>query len=719
MPADLASELRRIFGFSRFKEPQEEIIRDMLAGRDVLVVLPTGGGKSLCYQLPALLSEGLTLVVSPLIALMKDQVDVLRERGAPVAVFHSLQSAAERAETLGLLSSGRCRLLYVAPERFRAGGFLDAIRRQRIDRFAVDEAHCLSQWGHDFRPDYLRLGEAVEALGRPPVAAFTATATPVVRDDIVAQLRLRDPVIRVSGFSRPNLAFRVRRVSGEREKMEAVRNLVRRWSTGIIYCATRKKVEKVSKALADEGASVISYHGGMEGNAREEAQNRFMAREYNVAVATNAFGMGIDRADVRFVVHYELPGSPEAYYQEAGRAGRDGDPAECELLYNYADRRTQEFFIEGSNPDPKLIRRVYDTLRDLADARHEVRIPVDDLVDTLPGRENPMAVSTAVGFLARTGAVERFDIPGRRRRGTRILHPDRRGAQLSIDAEALRTKRRRDEEKLEAVIRFCEHVGACRQQWILDYFGEKSRMACGKCDCCDAREDPDLRPPTEEEQLLARQALSGVARMATRTGARSWEPRFGKSKIVDCLLGKEPGGPTGPYLESLSTFGLLADQPRKRLQELFRELEKRRYVQTESSGGFPLLGLSERGVEVLLDGQPCHLDWDALPAVKQTGAARNRTSRKGEAAAGLPPEHADLFAALRELRREIAAQRGVPAFTVFHDRTLADLATERPMTVDEALRIKGIGPAKVGRELPLFLEKIREWGSRQQDRADE
>ena len=710
MPPDLSSELQRIFGFSAFKEPQEEIVRDMLAGRDVLIVLPTGGGKSLCYQLPALLSEGLTLVVSPLIALMKDQVDVLRERGAPVAVFHSLQSAAERGETLDLLASGHCRLLYVAPERFRADGFLDGIRKHRIDRFAVDEAHCLSQWGHDFRPDYLRLGEAVEALGRPPVAAFTATATPVVRDDIVAHLRLREPVIRVSGFSRPNLAFRVRRVSGEREKMEAVRNLVRRCGTGIIYCATRKKVEKVSKALADEGTSVISYHGGMEGNAREEAQNRFMAREYDVAVATNAFGMGIDRADVRFVIHYELPGSPEAYYQEAGRAGRDGDPAECELLYNYADRRTQEFFIEGSNPDARLIRQVYDHLRDLADAKHAVRIPVDDLVDSLPGRENPMAVSTAVGFLARTGAIERFDIPGRRRKGTRILQPSRRGAQLPIDAKALRTKRRRDEEKLEAVIRFCEHVGGCRQQWILDYFGEKSQMVCGKCDCCDAREDPDLRPPTEEEQLLARQALSGVARMATRTGARSWEARFGKGKIIDCLLGKEPSGPTGPFVTSLSTFGLLADQPKKRLQELFRELEKRRYVQTERSEGFPLLGLSDRGVKVLLDGQSCHLDWDALPASKQT-TTRNQATRKGEATTELPPEDADLFAALRELRREVAAQKGVPAFTVFHDSTLADLAMGRPMTVDEALRIKGIGPAKVERELPLFLEKIQEWGS--------
>ena len=293
MTDNLSQELSRYFGFSGFRGPQEEIVQDMLGGRDVLVVLPTGGGKSLCYQLPALMGDGLTVVVSPLIALMKDQVDVLRSRGAPVAAFHSLQSADERRETFSLLQTGKCRLLYIAPERFRAAGFTDLLRGLHVTRFAIDEAHCLSQWGHDFRPDYLRLGEAIRNLGTPPIAAFTATATSVVRKDIIDHLQLRDPVVRVSGFSRPNLSFRVRRVSGEREKIEAVNNLVRKWKTGIIYCATRKRVEKVSQNLADQGASVISYHGGMDGNAREEAQNRFMAREYDVAVPRMPSGWGL------------------------------------------------------------------------------------------------------------------------------------------------------------------------------------------------------------------------------------------------------------------------------------------------------------------------------------------------------------------------------------------------------------------------------------------
>ena len=681
----------------------------MLAGKDLLVVLPTGGGKSLCYQLPALLSQGLTIVVSPLIALMKDQVDVLRARNAPVAVFHSLQSADERRETLRFLESGKCRLLYVAPERFRAAGFLESLRAHRIDRFAIDEAHCLSQWGHDFRPDYLRLGESIQALGNPPVAAFTATATPIVREDISKNLGLRDPVIRVSGFSRENLAFRVRRVSGEKEKLEAVRNLVRQWRTGIIYCATRKKVEKVSRALADQGASVISYHGGMEGNAREEAQNRFMAREYDVAVATNAFGMGIDRADVRFVIHYELPGSPEAYYQEAGRAGRDGKPAECELLYNYADRRTQEFFIEGSNPDAKLIRTVYSTLRQLADAKNELLLPIDDLVDHLPDRANPMAVSTSIGILSRTGWIQRFDVPGRRLKGTRLLRPNERASDLPLDDAALREKRRRDDQKLESVISFCEHSSGCRQDWILDYFGEESKEPCGKCDYCASREDPDLRAPSSEEQLLARQILSGVARMSTRVGPRDWEARFGKGKILDCLMGVEPSGPTAEFIESLSTFGLLADQPKKRLQSIFRELEKRHYLRTDRSEGFPLLSLTERGVQVLLNGQTCHLDWDSIPT--QRTARRSSRSKASKVVPELSAENAELFESLRELRREVAAERGVPAFTVFHDQTLADLAEDQPSNIDDALRIKGIGPAKVERELPLFLAKIREWSA--------
>ncbi|MGE9291887.1 MAG: HRDC domain-containing protein, partial [Puniceicoccales bacterium] len=244
----------------------------------------------------------------------------------------------------------------------------------------------------------------------------------------------------------------------------------------------------------------------------------------------------------------------------------------------------------------------------------------------------------------------------------------------------------------------------------LDYFGEESARPCGKCDYCTSREDPDLRAPSEEEQLLARQILSGVARMSSRTGSRTWEARFGKGKILDCLMGVEPNGPTAEFIEQLSTFGLLADQPKKRLQAIFRELEKRHYLRTDRTKGFPLLGMSERGVNVLLEGQTCHLDWDAIPSKRLS--TRRKRGKASKEVPELSPENTSLFESLRELRREVAAERGVPAFTVFHDQTLADLAEDQPATIEEALRIKGIGPAKVERELPLFLEKIQEWAGK-------
>lgn len=625
----LAAHLREYFGFEQFRSPQEEIVTTILGGNDTLVILPTGGGKSLCYQLPALLSDGLTVVVSPLIALMKDQVDGLREKGIAVGVFHSLQSAAERNEVLALLRSGRCRLLYVAPERFRASGFLGCLEGLKITLFAVDEAHCLSQWGHDFRPDYLRLGRAVEALGRPTVAAFTATATPVVREDIVRHLGLKKPQIFVAGFARPNLSFVVRATGGAKEKVQRLLRIVEEHRTGIIYCATRKRVESVSEALTAAGIAHISYHGGMEGSNREEAQNLFMARRYDVAVATNAFGMGIDRADVRFVVHYEMPGSVEAYYQEAGRAGRDGQPALCELFYNYADRRTQEFFIEGANPTLEIIRQTYRILRESADAEGSVMISMDDLAQQFPNKVNPMAVSSSIGFLLRAGMIDRFDVPGQRVRGTRLLQPAVLPEQVPVDEAVLREKLRRDREKLEAMVRFASDRGMCRQRWILDYFGETDAPDCGCCDVCLDQEDYSLREAEPDEQLLVRQALSGVARLSRRVGPREWEPRFGRTRILQSLLGEKQSGPAATWIESVSTFGLLRGQTKARLNALFKELERNRYVQTVRSGQYPLLGLSAKGVAVLFEEEIARLDWERIPAQGRSGKPFWARRRRG------------------------------------------------------------------------------------------
>ena len=504
--------LEKHFGFSEFKSGQAEVVSSLLAGQDTLAVMPTGGGKSLCYQLPAMVMEGITLVVSPLIALMKDQVDALLRKGIPATMINSTLSPGEQGERLRDISAGNYKLVYVAPERFRSGAFIDALRGLPIALFAVDEAHCLSQWGHDFRPDYMRLSEAVEKLGHPQTAAFTATATPDVRADILKVLKLRDPMVSISGFKRPNLSLKVTHCEGHRQKYDRLHDLVKNQKTGIIYCSTRKRVEEVSASLSAEGVKLVAYHGGMDVKDREWAQNVFIDRTYDVAVATNAFGMGIDRADVRFVAHFDIPGSVEAYYQEAGRAGRDGEPAECDLLFNFADTRTQEFFIEGNNPTPDIILDLYAAIHRLCGKQNQgVTISIKDLADML-NVKNTMQVSSAISILVRQNYLERFDVPGERKRGTRLSRPELTEKDIELDFDALNEKQRRDSSKLESVIKFCYDHSTCRQEWILEYFGEPDASPCGCCDVCDDSSDSNRRAPTDDEFTLVQKALSGVAR---------------------------------------------------------------------------------------------------------------------------------------------------------------------------------------------------------------
>ena len=368
MASDLSSALERHFGHRAFRPGQEEIVQAALEGRDVLAVMPTGSGKSIGYQLPALLLPGTTLVVSPLIALMKDQVDELNRRGIAAAAIHSLMTAAERHQVVESAREGRWRLLYVSPERFANERFAAVLAQVPLSRFAVDEAHCVSEWGHDFRPDYRRLAQAAArcrradgGAGRPPILAFTATATPEVRDDIVELLGLDNPEVFVAGFDRPNLFLDVRRVTGDLEKQAILAELVgsRR---ALVYAATRKSSERAAHALRSTGVAAEAYHAGLADAERVRVQNAFAAGTARVVCATNAFGMGIDRPDVEAVVHYELPGSLEAYYQEIGRGGRDGRPADAVLLWNYVDVRTREFLIEreDSDEDPRRERRPTD-----------------------------------------------------------------------------------------------------------------------------------------------------------------------------------------------------------------------------------------------------------------------------------------------------------------------------------------------------------------------
>ncbi|MCH7224606.1 RecQ family ATP-dependent DNA helicase [Haloferula sp. A504] len=685
--------LKRHFGHEGFLDGQDRVISEIVAGKDGLVVMPTGGGKSLCYQLPALCFEGVTLVVSPLIALMKDQVDALVAKGIPATLINSTVPWDEQRRRLDGMRTGGFKLVYVAPERFRAESFVRALDGVEVSLFAVDEAHCLSQWGHDFRPDYMKLGRALKRIGQPQCVALTATATPMVREDILKVLGLREPFEVVSGFSRPNLSLGITAVDKKAQKLARLREVVTANKTGIVYCATRKKVDEVSETLASWGMKVIAYHGGMNDKEREQAQEVFLKRQADVAVATNAFGMGIDRADVRFVIHYEVPGSIEAYYQEAGRAGRDGEAAVCELLFNYADTRTQEFFIEGANPGAQAIRDIYRYLLDASDGDHEVHRSIEDITDGA-GLKNGMAVSSALAALARAGYIERFDIPGKRMRGTRLKRPDVFPEALELDERALEEKERRDRDKLKAMVEMC-YARACRQQWILEYFGEEDAETCGTCDIC--RDDGgDEREPTDEEHVIVRKALSGVARMS-RKGPAGWEGRYGRGKIVLMLTGSRSQEVVAAGLDRLSTYGILKEQGSGYLNALFRAMTDAGLVRVEA-GEYPLLTLSERGERVMKGSGNFRLAWPPQ-------------GRGGESAVELEDRGFDpgLYSALRDLRMRLSKAQGVPPYVIFGNRTLEALARYQPGNLEEGLAVPGVGEVKAQRYLRGFLDVIRDW----------
>jgi ATP-dependent DNA helicase RecQ len=694
--------LEKYFGFREFLDAQEEVITAIAGGADALVVMPTGGGKSLCYQLPALLLEGTTIVVSPLIALMKDQVDALQRRGISATLINSTLSPGEQQERIRALARGEFKLVYIAPERFRSRSFLEALGQSTIALFAVDEAHCLSMWGHDFRPDYFRLGQVLETLGRPQVAAFTATATPEVRRDILTHLALREPREFVAGFARPNLKLLITHVPNEAEKYARLNALIRDHKTGIVYCSTRKRVEAVAETLQLANISSILYHGGMNDEEREKAQNEFMQARRDIVVATNAFGMGIDRADIRFVVHFDVPGSVEAYYQEAGRAGRDGEAATCELLFNHADTRVQEFFIEGSNPPLEFIAQTYEMLRREADPKNEIQISIKEMAQRLGDERSDMMVSSSLHVLDRESYIDRFDIPGKRVRGTRVLQPDVRGHQLKLDAAKLREKERRDRAKLKMIVDLA-YARECRQQAILRYFGESDPARCGNCDICLETAGP-ARPPTEEEALIVRKALSGVARMSAKIDGE-WQPRFGRGRIVQTLVGSRSREILNAQLDRLSTHGLLKSEGVAYLNQLLRELQDTGML-VSSGGQYPMVTLTRRGDEVMKGRADYQLRWP-----QRNSTERSTTRRPKEKKLPLEemlPVDAAILERLKKLRLDLAREQGnLPAYIIFPDETLRAFARLKPASVEAGRKIRGVGEVKARKYLPAFIEEIR------------
>jgi ATP-dependent DNA helicase RecQ len=613
---DAVASLRQHFGFEDFREGQREVIRSILEGKDAVVVMPTGSGKSLCYQLPALILDGVTLVVSPLIALMKDQVDALQARGLPATFINSSISETEQHARIEALRRGENKLVYIAPERFRSSRFTSALQQIPISLFAVDEAHCISTWGHDFRPDYLRLRGVIRSLGTVQTLALTATATPYVRSDIIQQLGLNQPQTFVSGFDRPNLSIEVVHTEREREKIARIRTLAKQNpGSGIIYAATRKAVEQVGTKLKALDLRVTLYHAGMTDAQRVKAQDEFMSGRTQIIVATNAFGMGIDKPDIRFVVHYQMPGSIEAYYQEIGRAGRDGLPSTCMLLFNYADKNTHDFFIEGSYPDFSVVKQVYDALAQTELRRIELSTTE---IARRTGERNEMAVQSALYVLERAGHIQRTAAALNRggrgaQQGRSILMLDPAPVtQLRVDPRDISRRGELERRKLRAMIDFC-YTDYCYRAHILNYFGDRHHeRQCGTCGNCQPKasapvvydeepapilRDASPRALSDDELLRVRKILACAKRM---------NGRFGKKMLVSTLRGSLSKQVLTARLNELSTYGLLKDMASDELQAYVDALVAGGCLRVKG-GAYPTISTTELGDRVMREQERVEL----------------------------------------------------------------------------------------------------------------
>jgi ATP-dependent DNA helicase RecQ len=539
--AGLDRSLRTTFGFEQLRPGQAEVIRSVMAGQDTLAVMPTGAGKSLCYQLPALHLEGTTIIVSPLISLMKDQVDKLEEFGLEALQVNSTLTTQGEETALERIEQEASDFVFTTPERLTNPEFLETLRGTEIDFVVIDEAHCISQWGHDFRPSYLAIRGALKELGDPPVLALTATATPEVVEDVKRQLGRPGMRVFDTGIYRSNLELQVEHLSGDAEKQaELLKVLQEIEGTGIIYTATVKHVEEVTRFLQGEGFEVLGYHGRLAAKRRKESQDRFMAGELKAMIATNAFGMGIDKPDIRYVVHYDLPGSLEAYYQEAGRAGRDGAAARCILLYDSKDRRTQLFLLTGRYPSEKELLRVYAALQELQGSGSRISLA------QLQERAAPLAKTKTRVALSR---LKEAGIVREERAGQFSLARRGLGEQKLADLAAeWRRRDEKDHEKLERMESYARSAH-CRWRILREYFGEDPAERCGVCDNCrkglaeqaDSTEQVKLADETDRPAQPEQPEASILS-----VGDRVSLPRHGEGKVeeveADSVVVRFPDG---------------------------------------------------------------------------------------------------------------------------------------------------------------------------------
>ncbi|MCY4384567.1 MAG: DNA helicase RecQ [Nitrospinae bacterium] len=590
--------LRETYGFNEFRPGQEAVIGALLAGRNALVVMPTGSGKSLCFQIPGLVMDGLTVVVSPLVALMQDQIAALRLMGLAADSINSGNSRTENVAAWKRVAEGRTRFLYMAPERLMTERMLAALKRLPVRQFAIDEAHCISQWGPAFRPEYADLCRLRELFPGIPLIALTATADEVTRDDIVERLfdgRVEQFVL---GFDRPNITLTVEMKSNWKRQL---RSFVARHEgrSGIVYCLSRKKTEEAAAMLAEDGVRALPYHAGMEACVREAHQNIFMTDPGVVIVATIAFGMGIDKADVRYVFHTDLPGSMEAYYQEIGRAGRDGGPAEAHMLYGLNDIRMRRRFIENEDA------------------------------------------------------------------GTE--------------------RRRREHKRLDALLGYCE-VPTCRRVALLHYFGERIEP-CGNCDICLS--PPEFIDGTEEALLIL-------------SAARRSGERFGAAHLIDILRGTKSEKITRFGHHCLPAFGAGTNRRKNEWRSLIRQMVAAGFLQIDI-GGFGGIGITDKG-GALLRGDGAFIYREDTAVSRSPAKARGQGD--GRAEQSLTGRETMLLDVLKALRLELARERGVPAFVVFHDRTLIDMARRWPRTEAEFAEVSGVGETKLKQFAGPFLAAI-------------